>query len=98
LIKRLATFLGCVVQVHKFVRADDLGCYHNHPAWAVRLILWGGYREELSDGRVIDWRPGRFGIVAPHLEHRIHSLLNGRSSWSLWLRGPKVAPIKLRGY
>jgi len=98
LIKRFASLMGCVVQVHKFVRADDEGCFHTHPAFAIRVILWGGYSEELADGRFVDWRPGRIGLVRPELEHRIHALLNGQSSWSLWLRGPKVAPIRLRGY
>jgi hypothetical protein len=96
-IKKLFRAFGCVAQVHMFVRADDEGCYHTHPAWAVRIIVWGGYVEELGDGSRISWPPGMIGVVAPHLEHRIHSLLNGRSSWSIWLRGPKVRTINIRG-
>lgn len=96
-IKKLVKLFGCVAQVHKFVRADDPGCFHTHPAYAVRVILRGGYVEELGDGRRKTWRPGMVGIVPPHLEHRIDSLLNGRESWSLWLRGPKVAKINVRG-
>lgn len=97
-IRKLVRVFGCVVQVHKFVRADDAGCYHTHPAWAVRIVLWGGYVEETGDGRWRAWFPGRIGIVKPSYEHRIAGLMNGRSSWSLWLRGPKVAEIKMRGY
>jgi hypothetical protein len=97
LIKKCLKAFGCVVQVHKFVRADDPGCFHTHPAYAVRIILAGGYVEELGDGTLIEWKPGRLGIVAPELEHRIHALRNGRSSWSLWLRGPKRAKINVRG-
>lgn len=96
-IKKLLRFRGYVVQLHKFTRADDPGCFHTHPAWAVRIILWGGYVEERGDGRWRTWLPGMIGVVPPHLEHRIGGLRNGRSSWSLWLRGPKVATINVRG-
>lgn len=97
LIKKFVRVFGCVVQVHKFVRADDPDCFHTHPAWAIRIVLWGGYVEELSDGRWRTWWPGRIGIVPPHYEHRIGGLRNGKSSWSLWIRGPKIARINVRG-
>lgn len=97
LIKKLIRFRGCVVQLHKFIRADDPGCFHSHPAWAIRIVLRGGYVEELGNGRWRSWWPGRIGIVAPDYEHRIGGLLNGRESWSLWLRGPKVARVNVRG-
>ena len=96
-IKKLVRLAGCVIQLHKFVRADDPGCFHTHPAYALRIILRGGYVEELGGGRLVEWRPGMIGIVPPHLEHRIHALRNGRESWSLWVRGPKIKPIKVRG-
>lgn len=96
-IKKLAQAFGCVVQVHQFVKADAPGCFHSHPAWAIRIVLWGGYVEETGDGRWRTWFPGRVGIVSPDFEHRIGGLRNGRSSWSLWLRGPKIARIGVRG-
>ncbi|TGQ69538.1 hypothetical protein EN829_014925 [Mesorhizobium sp. M00.F.Ca.ET.186.01.1.1] len=96
-IKKLFRVFGCVVQLHMFIRADDPGCFHTHPAWAVRIILRGGYVEELGDGRWRAWRPGSFGIVGPDYEHRIGGLLNGKWSWSLWLRGPKIKTINARG-
>lgn len=96
-IKKLLSACGCVAQLHMFVRADDPGCFHSHPAFAVRIIVAGGYVEELANGRLVKWKPGRVGLVRPDLEHRIHSLLNGNRSWSIWLRGPKVAKIKVRG-
>jgi hypothetical protein len=96
-IKKIAHFAGCVVQIHKFVKADEPGCFHSHPAWAIRIVLWGGYVEETGDGRWKTWFPGRIGIVSPDFEHRIGGLRNGMSSWSLWLRGPKVAAINIRG-
>lgn len=96
-IKKLVKAFGCVIQLHKFVRADDPGCFHTHPAWAIRIVLRGGYVEELGDGRLRTWRPGMVGIVAPQLEHRISALVNGKESWSLWFRGPKVARINIRG-
>lgn len=105
LVKRLFDRWGYRVDLHKFIRADDPDCYHTHPATAVRIILWGGYVEAVLDrheipGTVLDvrtWKPGRIGIVRPELCHRIHRLLNGRSSYSLWLRGRKCAAAEIVG-
>lgn len=93
---------------HVFEGADEEGCFHTHPAWAFRLVLWGGYVEEAYIKRhlypnghhyVLKKRwffPGRFGIVAPHFEHRIDRLLFKRSV-SLWVRGPIKFEILTRG-
>lgn len=95
LIKKLVKAFGCVIQLHKFVGADDPGCFHSHPAWAIRVILRGGYVEEVKGGRKhVTWLPGMVGIVRPDFEHRIAFLIDPvAGSWSLWIRGPKVAPI-----
>ncbi|MGG9998706.1 hypothetical protein ACQU0X_14750 [Pseudovibrio ascidiaceicola] len=98
LIKRFVSLFGCKIQLHKFIRADNEGAFHTHPAWAIRIVLRGGYIEELGNGEFREWKPGNIGIVRPELEHRIHKLRNGFRSYSLWLRGPKVRNIKLRGY
>lgn len=42
-------------------------------------------------------KPAWFDLVRPEYCHRIHALRNGRSSYSLWLRGPKVAEIEIHG-
>jgi hypothetical protein len=33
--------------LHKFVAADEPDCFHTHPANAIRIVLWGGYEEEV---------------------------------------------------
>jgi len=38
--------LAVRMDLHKMVRADDPGCFHTHPANAIRIILKGGYTEE----------------------------------------------------
>ncbi len=96
-IKKLVQRLGCTIQLHKFIKADAEGCFHSHPAWAIRIILWGGYVEETKDGCWRTFFPGRIGIVRPEFMHRIGGLRNGQSSWSLWLRGPKVRKIEVEG-
>lgn len=96
-IKRLLYVLRCRIDLHKFVSNDDEGCFHTHPAHAIRIVLWGGYVEQLEDGTFATWRPGNCGIVRPALSHRVASLLNGRVSYSLWLRGPICAGVDLRG-
>jgi hypothetical protein len=113
------------LHIHKMVNADMPDCFHTHPAFSWRLVIWGGYIEEyyrtargmdlwgypgqtpplpddIAAGRYTEiakrpCRPGFFGQIRPELTHRIHALLNGKASWSLWLRGPIVADIELVG-
>lgn len=96
-VKHLLCRFGRHVDIHKMVAADDEGCFHTHPAYAVRFILWGGYAEELENGIIVTWKPGRIGIVRPECSHRIAWLRNGRSSYSLWIRFRKRAKVYLRG-
>jgi hypothetical protein len=95
-IKRLVRVFGCCVDLHKFVRADDAECFHSHNAYCLRIILWGGYVEEVEGRGLRAWRPGMVGIIKPSFSHRLHGLLKG-PSYSLWLRGPICAEIELRG-
>jgi hypothetical protein len=96
LIKHLGKHNGRKADLHIMIAPDAPKCYHTHPARAVRVILWGGYIEELLDGTLKVWRPGMVGLVRPELCHRIHALCNGRS-YSLWLRGRKTHEIELHG-
>lgn len=92
----LLSWRGWRLSLHQITGADDPGCFHTHPAWALRIVLAGGYVEELENGVCVTWRPGCWGLVAPFLSHRIVRPLR-ECSYSLWLRGPKVAQIELRG-
>lgn len=100
-LKRLVHLFGCRIDLHKFVGADAPNCFHTHPAYAIRIILWGGYTEEVYEngigGKLAHWFPGNIGLVKPPFAHRVGSIHNGKSSWSLWLRGPICAPVKLVG-
>lgn len=98
-VKHLVHIFGCRIDLHKMTGADLLGCYHSHPAHAIRLVLWGGYREYVyGDSRQRVWWPGRIGWITPAFCHRVHALLNGRYSYSLWIRFRVVAPINLVGF
>lgn len=102
LIKHFVSALGCRVDLHKFVRADDPDCFHTHPAYALRIILWGGYEEQVYVGTTAltyyrAWRPGSIGLVKPSYCHRTSKIMNGIASYSLWLRGPKRFDVQLRG-
>jgi hypothetical protein len=81
--------------IHRIETPDDPGKFHTHPATAFRLILRGGYVEEMEDGTLREWRPGMFGIVRPETCHRIDRLLDG-PSWSLWLRGERTHEIHIK--
>lgn len=96
-IKHLASFHGWKIDLHKMVRADDVECFHTHPAKAIRIILWGGYAEQEFTGKYFKWwKPGNIGIVKPELCHRIALLLKN-VSYSLWIRWPKSHEVKLIG-
>lgn len=95
-VKHLFCRRGWHIDLHKIVRDDDADCFHTHPAWAFRLILWGGYEEEIEGGFRRRWYPLQCGFVAPWLSHRINALARG-FSLSLWIRAPKRYPVQLRG-
>jgi hypothetical protein len=92
------------LHVHKMIAADLPGCFHSHPARAMRLVIFGGYREELWDPHggyvsgVKDWWPWQFGWVEPDHVHRISMLFRPlKGSYSLWLRAPITHPVELHG-
>lgn len=101
--RRAGKWLSLRVDLHKFTGTDDAYCYHTHPAYAVRIVLWGGYIEEMpreegaSIPRYAVLEPGSIGLVRPEFAHRVCGLLNGKASYSLWLRGPICADVKLIG-
>lgn len=96
LIRRLLSFGGWNVDLHCFVGCDSEGCFHTHQAWSFRLVLWGGYIEELESGERRLWFPLRCGFVSPHLSHRVVTPIY-RRSYSLWIRSPKRHQVELRG-
>lgn len=87
---------GHKITLHKFIAADAEGCFHSHPATAIRWIIEGGYVEEFPDGRTKTIKPGHVGLVYPNMKHRIADLL-AHESISLWIRGPKTHEIELTG-
>lgn len=97
-IKHLFKWRGRRIDLHKIVWPDSWECFHSHPAsWAIRIILWGGYVEEMYDGTMRKWWPGKIGIVRHSDVHRINRLLKERPSYSLWVRGKIRHPTYLKG-
>lgn len=97
-IKHLVRWGGFQVNLHCITGADEAGCYHSHPAKAIRIILWGGYIEEIPDYRYSDFEyrsPGYIGVMQPEFIHRI-AYVDG-ASWTLWIRWPVTHKIKLFG-
>lgn len=86
-IRYLWAWRGFRLDLHCFVRADDIECFHTHPRWAIRWVIWGGYIEELHSRERRLWWPGRIGIVRPSTTHRVDTPIY-RKSYSLWLRLP----------
>lgn len=85
---------GRAIRLHDFRDIDTSGVYHGHPARSIRIILYGGYDEELPDGHIQCWRPGMIGYVRPEFQHRIVRLAK-KNSLSLWIRGRKRFDVKV---
>lgn len=80
------------VYLHHFHRGDEEPELHSHPwAWALSLILAGGYREERRvRGKVVRRivRPGALNFLRADDCHRVDLLED--DAWSLFVTGPKV--------
>jgi hypothetical protein len=96
-IKNLIHWRGRRIDLHKIVYPDPWECFHSHPARAIRIILWGGYTEELQDGTIVSWWPGKIGLVQHDTVHRINRLRYASPSYSLWIRGKVRHPTGLFG-
>lgn len=76
--------------LHRFHRSDDDGALHSHPwAWAVSLVLVGGYSEERRIGEDVVRRtikPWSFNFLSGDSYHRVD--LIEEDAWSLFLVGP----------
>jgi len=97
--KHLIRFPWLRVSVHKIIQADLPGCYHTHPAHAIRIILWGGYQEDcLEDGcRYYKWwLPGMVGWIKPELTHRFQ-VIRKKCAYTIWIKFKNVAAVKLVG-
>ena len=112
-IKHIFHFRGWRIDLHVMFGVDLPGCYHTHPAKAIRVILWGGYEEDHWSWRARNMKgdtvkrfipgsyktgtPGMIGYIRPSFCHRISSLRNARKSVSLWFRAPITHEIELEG-
>lgn len=98
-IKTLLSFGGRSIRLHKIIYPDPWEQFHTHPGRAIRIILWGGYVEEMLDGTMRTWKPGMIGLVRHDDCHRINRLLHEmpRASYSLWLRGKARHETMLKG-
>jgi len=95
-IKNIFSLFGCKLDLHKFVGEDSPECFHTHPAYAIKLILKGGYIEEIEGGEQKTWKRGMVGIVKPELSHRVSTIFEG-GAYTLWFRFRKTHKIELRG-
>lgn len=102
--RKLFEIFGVRFSIHKMVGPDDCGCFHTHPANAIRIVIWGGYEEQIfyDFGSHIKLHiekcgVGTIGLVRPQFCHRIKKISNNKSSYSLWIRFKKTAQVHLRG-
>lgn len=80
--------------LHNMLRDDDDRALHDHPWWNVSVVLKGGYLEWLShrgDPVNVAWRgPGSVVFRRAVVAHRLALGYEGKSSWSLFITGPKI--------
>lgn len=85
---------GTSLYLHRFCLPDADRAPHNHPcAWAVALVLVGGYTEErLVNGRLVRRRlyPGMLNVIR-HSDYHTVVELHGRETWTLFLMGRRVS-------
>ena len=82
------------IKLHHILRNDHDRCEHDHPWNFIRIILWGGYVEEVNGKKRTckpwrPWAPWRVYPVSGTFKHRVDTLVKG-SSWSLILCGPRI--------
>jgi len=82
------------IYLHNMLRDDDDRALHDHPWWNVSIILKGGYLEWFSHrGDPVNciWR-GPWSVVfrKPSCAHRLALGYEKKSSWSLFITGPRV--------
>jgi hypothetical protein len=82
------------LQLHRFNMDDEDRELHDHPWWALSMILVGGYVEERrvgERGNETRWKvfpPGSVNVIRPTTQHRVK--LVDRCCWTLIVTGPKV--------
>jgi hypothetical protein len=81
--------------LHHFRASDEPDRVHSHPwAWALSLILSGGYTEERCDPTgqrtVHTYRPGDVNVLVPTDRHRVELLES--DCWTLFLTGDYQQP------
>lgn len=85
---------GVHVYLHQFHRSDDDEAVHSHPwAWAVSLVLSGGYSEErrtkTDSIERRDVRPPAINVIRHSDFHRVD--LYEKDCWSIFVAGPRVS-------
>lgn len=58
------------IYLHHIVRSDRDRCLHDHPWNSLIVVLWGGYKEELPEGRVRR-NPGSIRLMPAETKHRV---------------------------
>jgi hypothetical protein len=85
---------GYKIKLHQILMPDDDRCQHDHPYWMFRVILWGGYVEEIDCPGLcrcnLELKPGHMSFCPATYTHRITKLRNGHSSWSFVIAGPET--------
>ena len=80
------------IYLHRFARPDNDPAPHCHPwAWAISLILTGGYAEErLVNGetREVERGPLSLALLRSNTFHNVAELRG--ETWTLFIVGPKT--------
>ncbi len=79
------------IKINHFHRGDEDVELHSHPwAWALSLILRGGYWEERLRGNELQISrlgPGDINLL---LSDTFHRVVKADGTWSLFITGPEV--------
>lgn len=79
--------------LHHMTAPDPGYDLHNHPWSFLSLVLKGGYSEDYSENhsvRLQRWKPWSIHFFPRRGRHRVVSLRDGKSSWSIIIHGPNT--------
>lgn len=75
------------IKIHEICQSDEDRATHRHPWMFASLILKGSYEEELEEGRIKKFRPGKINFKPARQFHRLH--LKTDKVWTLVITGKR---------
>ena len=77
-------FVRFSLRLHHWTGSDDQRALHDHPAWFITLILWGGY-DDITESGVEKLRFGSLRFRKAEYAHTVKNVY--KNTWTLCIFG-----------